>query len=326
MKTEHLNPEQLAKAAQLIQAGEVVAFPTDTVYGLGADARNEAAVQKIFTAKNRPADRALTILLAEQTAISQYAKNIPTAAEALIEQFWPGPLTIVLEAKEGLAPSVSAGLKTVGMRMPANQVALDFIQACGFPIAAPSANLSGRPSPTTAEHVLADLNGKIAAVIDGGETESGLESTVLDLSNPEQPLILRPGGVTRHEIEAVIQQKVAKKVDHPFKDTKEKHYEPTIPIYMVESDWAQALEQMQTEKIALLASEEIIQQYGEQVAESYSLGDRTAVQQANKVFFKAIRALEKSTATVILAEVYPVDETSEAYLNRLEKAANGKRI
>ncbi len=326
MKTKRFTEKELEQAAQLVQAGEVVAFPTDTVYGLGADARKEEAVQKIFTAKGRPADRALTILLAEPTDINHYAKNIPAAAYLLIEKFWPGPLTIVLEAKAGLAPAVSAGLTTVGMRMPANQIAIDLIRACGFPIAAPSANLSGRPSPTTAEHVLADLEGKIAGVIDGGETDSGLESTVLDLSNPERPIILRPGGVTRQEIEAVIQQKVNKQAPNTFKDTKNKHYEPIIPIYMVKSDWALAVQKMATEKIALLASEEIIQQYAKDAVESYSLGPRTEVQQANKLFFKAIRALEKSAATVILAEVYPASAASEAYLNRLENAANGKQI
>lgn len=326
MKTKCFTKEQLKQAAQLMQAGEIVAFPTDTVYGLGADARNEEAVQKIFTAKGRPADRALTILLADQADVNHYAQNIPEAAYLLIEKFWPGPLTIVLEAKAGLAPAVSAGLSTVGMRIPGNKIAIDFIRACGFPVAAPSANLSGRPSPTTAEHVLADLDEKIAGVIDGGETDSGLESTVLDLSNPNRPIILRPGGVTRHEIEAVIQQKVFTKEKNTFKDTKERHYEPTIPIYMVKSDWAQALKKMETEKIALLASEEIVQQYANYAVESYSLGKRTEVQQANKGFFKAIRALEKSAATVILAEVYPASEMSEAYLNRLENAANGKQI
>lgn len=326
MKTEHFYENQINQAAKLIQEGKTVAFPTDTVYGLGADARNEEAVQKIFAAKGRPADRALTILIAEKETMSQYAKNIPAEAFLLTDHFWPGPLTIVLQAKGNLAPAVTAGLDTVGMRMPSDPIALKFIQASGVPLATPSANLSGRPSPTTAEHVLADLEGKIAAVINGGETDSGIESTVLDLSNSEKPVILRPGAITKGQIERLIGRKVLNNKKISNDEKQEKHYQPVIPIYLVQSNWRQAFEQMKEEKVALLASKEIVERYGKEVLESYSLGKRTAVKEAQKSFFKAIRTLEKSEATVILAELYPENEASEAYLNRLEKAATGKII
>ena len=326
MKTEHFYENQINQAAKLIQEGKTVAFPTDTVYGLGADARNEEAVQKIFAAKGRPADRALTILIAEKETMSQYAKNIPAEAFLLTDHFWPGPLTIILQAKSNLAPAVTAGLNTVGMRMPADPIALKFIQASGVPLATPSANLSGRPSPTTAEHVLADLEGKIAAIIDGGETDSGIESTVLDLSNSEKPVILRPGAITKGQIERLIGKKVLKNKKKSNNEKKEKHYQPVIPIYLVQSNWRQAFEQMKEEKVALLASEEIVKRYGKEVLESYSLGKIEALKEAQKSFFKAIRTLEKSEATVILAELYPENEASEAYLNRLEKAATGKII
>lgn len=326
MKTEHFYEDQIEDAAKLIQQGETVAFPTDTVYGLGADARKEEAVQKIFAAKGRPADRAVTILLADKTTMNQYAKDIPKEAFLLADRFWPGPLTLVLKSKGNLAPAVTAGLDTLGMRMPADSLALKFIEACGFPLATPSANLSGRPSPTTAEHVLADLKGRIAGVIDGGETDSGIESTVLDLSNPEKAVILRPGGVGKQEIEDVIGKKVFKKVKKLVDSKQDKHYEPMIPIYLVQSDWIEAFEKMKNEKIALLASEEIVEQYGQLATAHYSLGERSALSQAQKSFFKAIRKLERSEATVILAELYPENEASEAYLNRLKKAATGKVI
>ncbi len=326
MKTEHFYEDQIEQAAKLIQEGKTVAFPTDTVYGLGADARNEEAVQKIFTAKSRPADRALTILLSDKEMINQYAKNIPKEAFLLVNHFWPGPLTIVLEAKDNLAPAVTAGLKTIGMRMPADPIALKFIETCGIPLATPSANLSGRPSPTTAEHVLVDLEGKIAGIIDGGETDSGIESTVLDLSNPEKPIILRPGAITKGQIERLLAKKVITNEKKSTNKKEEKHYQPLIPIYLVQSDWPEAFEQMKEEKVALLASEEVIEKYGKVAIDSYSLGKKKAIKEAQKSFFKAIRILEKSEATVILVELYPENEASAAYLNRLEKAAAGKII
>lgn len=329
MKTERFFKEDLAKAAKLILTGEIVAFPTDTVYGLGADARNEKAVQKIFKAKGRPANRALTVLIADKKEINNYASNVPKEALLLAEKFWPGPLTIVLNKKNIFAPAVTANLETIGLRMPNHQMALDFINACGVPLAAPSANSTGRLSPTTAEHVLADLDGKIAAIIDGGETPFGIESTILDLSNPEAPILLRPGGITKQQLEQVIGKEVL--LENQSASTSlqsEKHYEPTIPLYIIESDWPQAIEKLvkKNEKIGLLANDEVISAYADQAVEYYSLGAKGDMASANKNLFKALRALEQSTATVILAEAYDYGEASEAYTNRLKKAADGKTL
>ncbi|MDN6161244.1 MAG: threonylcarbamoyl-AMP synthase [Atopostipes sp.] len=323
METKKFSNKDLAEAAALIQEGEVVAFPTDTVYGLGADARNEEAVQKIFTAKKRPANRALSILLADPLEMNHYVEEIPEAAQLLVQEFWPGPLTIVLKSKDLLADAVNPGLDTVGMRMPNHSLALEFIQKCGFPLATPSANLSGRPSPSSADHVLADLDGRIAGVIDGGESDLGIESTVLDLSNPEKPVILRPGGIRKSQIEQVIARKVEKKETN-YEENK--HYEPETPLYLVESSWPEAMEKMTDEKIAILASEETSRKYAEQAIKTYSLGDKEDINQANKLFFKGLRALEHSEASVILAESYPASEKNHAYMNRLEKAAQNKRI
>lgn len=326
METKRLNEKDIKKAAALIQEGEIVAFPTDTVYGLGADARSDAAVKKIFIAKNRPADRPLSILVADPNDIQLYAKDIPKMAQDLVEKFWPGALTIVLKANDNLAASVHPEMDTVGMRMPNNPITLELIKECGFPLATPSANLSGRPSPTSADHVLADLDGRIAGVIDAGESEVGVESTVLDLSNPDRPIILRPGAIGQKEIEKVIHKKIEKLEEDPSKSYQTKHYEPKIPIYMVNSTWPEVLEKVKDKKVAILASEETINNYGRDLFESYSLGKKENIKEANKVFFKAIRSLEKSKADCILAESYPIDEASEVYMNRLEKASNQKKL
>lgn len=326
MKTEYFLKEDLSKAAKFIQNGEVVAFPTDTVYGLGADARNEEAVKKIFEAKGRPADRALTVLVAEEQAIHKYTSAVPKEAQLLVKAFWPGPLTIVLNKKDVFASSVTANLETIGLRMPDHPLTLAFIKECGVPLAAPSANSSGHLSPTTAEHVLADLGGKISAIIDGGETPDGIESTILDLSNPDRPLLLRPGGITKNQLEKVMGKKVFIEEEHSKKD--QKHYEPKVPLYLVESGWEQAIQKLvkKKERIAILANDEVISDYGHQAVACYSLGEKGDIKTANKRLFKALRLLEESKATVILAEPYQQDELSEAYTNRLRKAAAGKTI
>ncbi len=327
MKTERFTKKDLSEAAKLVQTGEIVAFPTDTVYGLGADARNEEAVKKIFAAKGRPADRALTVLIADENDLNKYAGDVPQEAKLLVEKFWPGPLTIVLNKKDIFAPSVTANLETIGLRMPNHPLTLAFIKECGVPLAAPSANSSGHLSPTTAEHVLSDLDGKISAIIDGGETPFGIESTILDLSNPVKPMLLRPGGITKNQLEAVIGKTVFVETEDSNKKN-EKHYEPKVPLYIVESDWQKAIKKLKqkNERIGILASERIVSEYEDQAVECYSLGESGDIKSANNNLFKALRALEQSSATVILAEAYGHDELSEAYTNRLKKAAANKTV
>ncbi|MEE2891401.1 MAG: L-threonylcarbamoyladenylate synthase [Pseudomonadota bacterium] len=199
-------PADLARAALLLRAGEHVAFPTETVYGLGADGLDERAVQGIFTAKGRPADNPLILHVASVAAALALWDTDATArarVETLAEAFWPGPLTLVLEASARVPAAVRAGLSSVAVRMPGHPIAQALIRAVDRPLAAPSANRSGRPSPTTAEHVLRTLDGRIAAVLDGGPTAVGVESTVLDLRS-EQLCILREGGVSRARLEAAV--------------------------------------------------------------------------------------------------------------------------
>src|SRR5699024_100910 len=334
MKTLKLTENELTKAAQLIQKGETVAFPTDTVYGLGADATNEEAVLKIFESKGRPADRPISVLISHVDDLEKYAKGVLPEVKKLAEKFWPGPLTILLKNTHAFAPSVTVGKKTVGLRMPDNPIALQLIEACKVPLATPSANSSGRPSPTLAEHVYSDLEGKIAAVIDGGETSLGVESTVLDFSNPMEPTILRPGNISKEAIEKVIHRKVYFLEEPPSmnsKDsihTKEKHYEPTIPVLIVNSSFEKTIQEMTKceEKIGLLASEEVVEKYKTQVEATFSLCKENDVNAANQRLFNGLRTLEHSKATVLLVEAFSEGEMGLVYMNRLQNAANNKFI
>ena len=189
-------------AAEFIRRGETVAFPTETVYGLGANALDETAVAKIFAAKGRPADNPLIIHLAEAEQMHTVAREINAAAHNFIEHFFPGALTLVVPKTERVPPNVTAGLATVGVRVPAHELAREFLRACAVPVAAPSANLSGRPSPTTWEAVREDLDGRIACILQGAQTEVGLESTVVDCTG-DVPLVLRAGAVTLEQLRAV---------------------------------------------------------------------------------------------------------------------------
>lgn len=225
-----------SEVAERLLIGEIIAFPTETVYGLGANAFNDAAVDKIFRAKERPVDNPLSVLIAEKEQIYDLVIELDDKSLRLVNHFWPGPLTIVLKHKSGLSPLVTAGLSTVGVRMPANEIALEIIRAAGIPLATTSANSSGRPSPTTAAHVYADLNGKINGIVDGGSTGSGLESTVIDMTS-ETPTILRPGSITHEELEQVIGEvKLLTKLEHDrvrSPSLNYRHYSPLGEVYLL---------------------------------------------------------------------------------------------
>jgi len=194
------NNPQVVDAANFLRKNEVVALPTETVYGLGGNAESDEAVAKIYAAKGRPGDNPLIIHIAEREQLTRFVAEVPVMAETLMDAFWPGPLTIIFKRKEGaLSEKATAGLATVAVRMPDHPVALALLKTCGLPIAAPSANSSGKPSPTNADHVLDDLFGKIAGVLDGGATGVGVESTVVDCTETI-PVILRPGGVTKEQL------------------------------------------------------------------------------------------------------------------------------
>lgn len=198
-----INEQSLHQAAAIIRSGGLVAFPTETVYGLGADALSPQAVKKIFEAKGRPGDNPLIVHISSPENLPQIVREVPREADTLLRRFAPGPLTLVLKRNYNIPNEVTAGLDTVGVRIPSHPAARAFINACGRPIAAPSANLSGSPSPTSAQHVLADLSGRIEIILDGGPCSVGVESTVLSLTGPE-PMLLRPGGVTLEQLKSVL--------------------------------------------------------------------------------------------------------------------------
>ena len=244
METRLLTKNDTDEAGRILRNGGLVGIPTETVYGLAANALDGAAVSKIFKAKGRPQDNPLIVHIADMKELENLAKNIPSAAYDLAKAFWPGPLTMILEKSECIPDAVSAGLDTVAIRMPAHPVARSIIRAAGVPLAAPSANLSGSPSPTTAEHVMCDLSGKIDAVVDGGPCEVGVESTVITLCTP-RPRILRPGRVTPEELETVLGEvdmdnavlgKLSSGEKAASPGMKYKHYSPKANVIIVKAD------------------------------------------------------------------------------------------
>ncbi|QYO66903.1 L-threonylcarbamoyladenylate synthase [Leptolyngbya sp. 7M] len=229
----------IKEAADVIRGGGLVAFPTETVYGLGANTFDEAAVSKIFVAKMRPADNPLIIHIFDVAELSELVKEVNSTARSLIEKYFPGPLTIVLEASDKVPDNVTAGLRTVAVRMPGNPVARDFLKECGVPVAAPSANLSGRPSPTTWEAVLEDMNGRIECILRGDPTEIGLESTVIDCTG-EVPILLRPGAISldqlRYTYPAMRAFELSENITSRSPGMRHTHYSPRAKVMLVGSD------------------------------------------------------------------------------------------
>lgn len=235
------NDESINEVANLLKAGKLVAIPTETVYGLGANALDGKAVKKIFEAKGRPSDNPLIVHISDISSWNALVKGIPEKALRLAEKFWPGPLTIILEKADIIPNETSGGLSTVAVRMPSHKTARAIIEKAGIPLAAPSANTSGKPSPTKAKYVIEDLCGKVDAIVDGGDCDVGVESTVISLAN-EKPILLRPGGVTVEMIEEVIGEieiadavynKLAENVSAPSPGMKYKHYSPGANVVII---------------------------------------------------------------------------------------------
>ena len=313
----------IGEAAALLKQGETVAFPTETVYGLGADATSEEAVAKIFKAKGRPQDNPLIAHVATIDQLKGLVDKLPEYVEDLIKAYSPGPLTYVLPSNGTCASNVTAGLSTIAVRIPDHPIALDILKTCNLPIAAPSANISGKPSPTTANHVYEDLNGKIAALVDGGATGVGLESTVIEC-RAEDVVILRPGGITKEQIEKFIPVHDAKfkNADQPASPgMKYKHYSPEMPLWLVEGNAVDIQkvineEQIKGKKVALLASETIYQQVN--ANQRINLGENLE-EVANRLY-DALRKFKQTEVDLIIAEVFPENGIGQAIMNRLRKA------
>ncbi|QWU47828.1 MULTISPECIES: L-threonylcarbamoyladenylate synthase [Bacillus] len=320
---------QLKEAARLLRENEAVAFPTETVYGLGANAMDDEAIAKIFEAKGRPSDNPLIVHIGTKSQLDGIVREIPPVAEKLMEHFWPGPLTIILPRKKGISERVTAGLNTVGVRMPDHPVALALIEEANVPVAAPSANRSGRPSPTLASHVYEDLNGKIAGIVDGGATGVGVESTVIDCTS-EVPTILRPGGITKEQLEAVIGNV---SLDPALKDEKEKprspgmkytHYAPKAPLSIVEGsrEFIQRIvdeKKKEGFKVGVLTTEEYQRVYSADVV--LSCGVRSDLASVATKLYDVLRTFDASEVDVIFSESFPNEGIGNAIMNRLTKAA-----
>ncbi|WP_236702342.1 MULTISPECIES: L-threonylcarbamoyladenylate synthase [Bacillaceae] len=320
-------PLLLQEPTMWIRDNKLIAFPTETVYGLGANALSDEAVSKIFYAKGRPSDNPLIVHIGEKEQLNELVEDIPEVAHRLMQVFWPGALTLIFKAKPVLSTNVTAGLETVGIRMPSNPVARGFLKACQLPIAAPSANQSGRPSPTTAAHVLQDLNGRIDGIIDGGKTGIGLESTVLSIVE-ETPVLYRPGGVTKEDIEEVIGPI---DVDKALLSTKEQpkspgmkytHYAPEADVYIVEEpkQFHSAIQRAKAngKRVGVVASE-----LYKEADESFVVH---SVQDLAQSFYYSLRLFDEKAVSVILVEAVSTKGVGAAIMNRLEKAAGGKRI
>lgn len=321
---EKINKEEITLVARLLQSGEIVAFPTETVYGLGADATNEQAVQKIFHAKGRPSDNPLNVLVASKEQLYELVEDVPDYVEELIDTFSPGPITYVLNTLNRVAPSVTAGLTTIGVRIPNHPITLEIIREAGLPLAAPSANRSGKPSPTKAEHVKEDLNGLISAIVDGGQTNIGLESTVVDCTG-EHPIILRPGSITAEQIEEVINLPCTvyegKKSPSEKKPPAAKytHYAPEVSLILVNVEKIEAeIQKAKADKkrIALLYQSERLEQMDVDKKIHFGKDESKVAQQ----LYEMLRSFKKEEVDVIICE-YPVFAHNQAIMNRLTEAA-----
>ena len=329
----------LERAGQIIRRGGLVAFPTETVYGLGANGLDPVAVQRIFAAKGRPQDNPLILHVASVRAIEDLVLEFPPAAGCLAAAFWPGPLTLVLRRRPVVPEAVSAGLPTVAVRIPAHRVALDLIEAAGVPIAAPSANRSGKPSPTRAEHVLADLDGRVEMILDAGPTSVGLESTVVDLTTAV-PSLLRPGGVTIEQLREVLPNLglvsggIADQGRPVAPGMKYRHYAPHAPLTVVigppapvkvflRGRMAEAVEAGL--RLAVLAHSDTLAGLGGP-GTLLDLGPRSSPEIAARRLFSFLRDCDKQRVDEILAEGGREDGLGLAIMNRLGKAAGGKII
>lgn len=332
--------EKIRTAAEFIKKGGLVAFPTETVYGLGANALNAKAVLDVFEAKKRPLDNPPIVHVHDTHDVCRLAKEVPPKAQVLMKKFWPGPLTLILK-RSSIVPSITvAGLNTIAIRMPRHNVALALIRESDCPIAAPSANLAGKPSPTSARHVLDDLDGRIDAVLDGGSTRIGVESTVLDLT-VDPPQVLRPGGTPYEELLKVLGEVELNPVavaDHAMPiekarspGVKHRHYAPEAEMVLVEGEAEAVVDKMSDlirlykangKRVGVLGTDETVNRYDADVVRS--LGSRNDLAEVARSLFGLLREFDAERVDVIVAECVSAEGLGLAVMNRLRKAAGYK--
>ena len=333
---DNIDMEVIKEASDILHAGDMVAFPTETVYGLGADALDEKASKKIYAAKGRPSDNPLIVHVANEQQILPLVKEIPESARKLMKAFWPGPLTIIFNKSDVVPYGTTGGLDTVAIRMPNHKVALTLIEESNIPIAAPSANTSGRPSPTTAMHVMDDLNGKISMVIDGGAVGIGIESTIVDVTG-DIPMILRPGYINKKMLEEVVGEVTIDKailgpVSPDLKPKapgmKYKHYAPKADFTMFDGDIDKVADRINElaesyikkgYKVGIISSAESKERY--RYGEVLSIGSRNNEISISKNLYKVLREFDDKQVDYILGETFRSEELGQAIMNRLLKAA-----
>ena len=325
----------IGEAARVIREGGLAAFPTETVYGLGADALNPEAARKIYAAKERPSDNPLIVHIADMEHLSEIAKDVPDQAKKLAEAFWPGPLTMIVNKNEKVPDETTGGMQTVAVRMPNHPVALELIRKSGCLIAAPSANTSGRPSPTLAEHVAEDLDGKVPVILDAGEVGIGIESTIIDLTEAI-PMILRPGYVTKRMLEEVIgpvrtdpgmiSEDSSVKPKAP--GMKYRHYAPKADLIIVDGEKKAVIDKinaltacMQTKgmRVGVIGTDETAAHYTGDVV--LSMGAREDEDAIARRLYRILRELDEREIHVIYSESFDSPGIGQAVMNRLLKAA-----
>ncbi|MHA1609056.1 MAG: L-threonylcarbamoyladenylate synthase [Candidatus Njordarchaeales archaeon] len=340
LKVDPVNPEitKIRTAAEILRKGGLVAFPTETVYGLGADALNPNAVRKIFEAKNRPLDNPIIVHICDKSQLFELVEEVPEWVIKAVEILWPGPVTFVLKKRKIVPNEVTAGLPTVAIRMPAHPVALALIREAGRPIAAPSANLSGKPSPTTGEHVIRDMYGRVDVIIDAGETFFGVESTVIDATE-DPPIVLRPGPMTVEELEQIVGKRFRihpvalgrSKISIPkAPGMKYRHYAPEARLILIEGDHEKVMKTILEiyyrykslgKKVALLITRETRNKLGIS-RDVIEIGSRENLYTVAKNLFKSLRMLDEKSYDIGICEGFELRGVGLAIMNRLRKAAS----
>ena len=330
-KDKEFLDEQLHKVANLLKAGKTVVFPTETVYGLGANALDPEAAKKIYEAKGRPSDNPLIVHISKKEDVDFLAGNISQDAKLLMEAFWPGPLTLILDKSDNVPIETTGGLMTVAIRMPSNPIARKLIDLAGVPIAAPSANISGRPSITSSKYLVEELCERVDAIIISEDSEIGLESTVVDMT-ASTPVILRPGKIGKTEIEKILNKEI--ELDPSLKDEnaapkspgmKYKHYSPNATVIVVTGSLDEmkqkinqklSLDKNKSDKVKVVCLEDRVSLY-----DGYGISWGKNSQEAAKNLFKILRLMDEQNIEVVYFEALNSDEISEAVMNRLIKAA-----
>lgn len=334
LDSEKPDIEVLKYAANVIKNGGTVVFPTETVYGLGANALDAKAAEKIFIAKGRPQDNPLIVHVADKN-IEQYVESIPESARMLMDRFWPGPLTIIMKKSSVIPDVITAGLDSVGIRCPKNAIASGLIKLSGVPIAAPSANISGRPSPTNVNHVIEDLLGKVDVILGGGRTDVGLESTVIDMTG--KPDILRPGGISYETLKKVlgdvtidpaVLKKPAPGLRPKAPGMKYRHYSPRAEMYIVNGNLKKVVNKInemcmesmnQGKKVGIMATDQTFQKYA--TGTVLSMGDRDNPDTIASSVFDRLRQFDSKGVDIIFSEGVDEKEIGLAIMNRMKKAA-----